>query len=164
MRHGEAEGSGAGSDAARALTPSGISDCRGLAEKLAGDGAAWDAILCSSARRARESAECMAGSMAAAPALDIRDTLNLAGTYTLLAALRGLPDEVGSVLLVAHNPGVHALVLMLAAGGGGRAARRAARDFPPGALARLAFDGEGWARLAPGGADLREYLTPRDTL
>ena len=162
MRHGAAEGRGAGGDAERALTPRGIADCRRLAEKLADDGAAWDAILCSSARRARESAECMAGGMNAAPALDMRDALNLAGTDTLLEALRGLSDEASSVLLVAHNPGVHALVLLLAGTSGGRAARRAAKDFPPGALARLAFDGETWARLAAGTAGLRDFLTPGD--
>lgn len=163
MRHGEAEGRGSGSDAERALTPRGIADCYCLTQKLVADGASWDAILCSSARRTRESAECMAGGMASPPELDIRDSLNFAGTDTLLAAFRGLPDEINSVLLVAHNPGVHVLVLLLAGASGGRATRRAAQDFPPGALARLIFDSETWAQLAPGNANLRDFLTPQDT-
>jgi phosphohistidine phosphatase len=162
MRHSEAEGASALGDAARALTPRGQEDCRRLGEKLVADGAAWDALLCSSARRAQQSAQCMAAALAPAPEIDIREELNLAGADALLAALRALPDEVRSVLLVAHNPGIHALVLLLAGRGGSRAARKAARDFPPGALARFAYDAESWARLAPGAADLRDFLTPRD--
>lgn len=162
MRHGEAERLGSGSDAQRALTSRGIADCRRLVEKLTSDGASWDTILCSSTRRTRESAKCMSGAMVSPPKVDIRDSLNCAGTDKLLAALRGLPDEIESVLLVAHNPGVHSLVLILAGAGGGRAARRVARNFPPGGLARLIYDNETWAQLAPGKADLRYFLTPRD--
>ncbi len=151
-----------GSDAERALTSRGIADCRYLTQKLTSDGASWDAILCSSARRTRESAECMARGMASPPRIDSRDSLNCAGTDPLLAALRSLPDKIGSVLLVAHNPGVRALVLQLAGAGGGRVVRRAAQNFPPGALARLIYDSETWGQLSPGNADLRCFLTPQD--
>ena len=161
MRHGEAEGRNADGDAARALTPKGIEDCRRLAGHFKGEGAAWDAMLCSSARRARESAELVAAAMVTTPPLEVRDDLNLAGADGLLAALRTLPDDAESVLLVAHNPGLHALVLGLAGTGGGRAARQAARDFPPGAVARLTCDSTAWAHLAPGAAMLRSFVTPK---
>ena len=163
MRHGEAERRAvAGGDAERALTPRGVVNCSLLAETLAADGQIWDVILCSSTRRARESAEGMARAIASSPEVDVRDALNLAGMDALLAELRSLPDKFSSVLLVAHNPGVHALVLFLSGTSGGRTLRRAARDFPAGALARLTFDGESWARLAPGVVELRDFFTPRD--
>ncbi len=162
IRHGEAEKRGAEGDAARALTARGSADCRLLAAHLKGTGAAWDAILCSSARRARESAELLAAAMASPPPLEVRDDLNLAGVETLLAVLRALPEEAGAALLVGHNPGLHALAVLLAGAGGGRAARRAARDFPPGALAELACDTPAWAHLAPGAATLRAFTTPKD--
>ena len=162
MRHGEAEGRSSGSDVERALTSRGIADCHYLAQKLASDGASWDAIICSSTRRTQESAECMASAMVLPPELDIRNSLTDAGADSLLSTLRGLPNEIGSVLMVAHNPGVHVLVLMLAGAGGGRAMRRAARNFPPGSLARLIYDSETWDQLAPGSADLRCFFTPQD--
>ncbi|MDP7342121.1 MAG: hypothetical protein QF767_01860, partial [Alphaproteobacteria bacterium] len=64
---------------------------------------------------------------------------------------------------VAHTSasGVGA-VAGVAGAGGGRAARRAARDFPPGALAELACDTPAWAHLAPGAATLRAFTTPKD--
>ena len=160
MRHCEAEGRGAGGDAARALTARGIADCRRLAAHFTGEGAAWDAILCSNARRAHESAELLAGAMESPPPIDVREDLNLAGTNTLVAVLRTLPEAAAEALLVGHNPGVHALVRLLAGAGGGRAARKAARDFPPGAVAKLACDTQAWANLAPGSAMLRAFVTP----
>ena len=161
MRHGAAEGRNADGDAARALTPKGIDDCRRLAGHFKGEGARWDAMLCSSARRARESAELMAAIMASPPPLEVREDLNLAGADSLLAALRALPDDAETVLLVAHNPGLHALVRLLAGSGGGRVARQAARDFPPGAVARLTCELTAWTHLAPGAAMLRSFVTPK---
>jgi len=162
MRHGEAEGRSTEGDAARALTPRGIADCRRLAEHFKDDGVAWQAILSSNARRARESGELMAAAMEGTAPLEVREELNLAGAHTLLMALQGLPDQADAVLLVAHNPGVHALTSLLAGRGGGKAARKAARDFPPGALARLTCDVTAWVHLAPGAAMLRAFITPKE--
>ena len=162
MRHGEAEVRNAGGDAARVLTPRGIAECRRLATHLKDEGAAWNAILCSNARRTHESAQLLADAMDSPPPLDVREDLNLASSETLLAVLRSLHDEAHAVLLVAHNPGVHSLVRLLAGSGGGRAARKAARDFPAGALARLTSDSTAWAYLAPGTAMLRAFITPKE--
>ena len=84
MRHGEAEGRSTEGDAARALTPRGIADCRRLAEHFKDDGVAWQAILSSNARRARESGELMAAAMEGTAPLEVREELNLAGAHTLL--------------------------------------------------------------------------------
>ena len=162
MRHGEAQARNAGGDAARALTPRGIAECRRLAVHLKDEGAAWDVILCSNARRTHESAQLLASAMYTPPPLEVREDLNLASAETLLAVLRSLPEEAHAVLLVAHNPGVHALVRLLAGIGGGRAARKAGRDFPAGALARLTSDSAAWVHLAPGTAMLRAFITPKE--
>jgi len=162
MRHGEAKERNVEGDAARALTPRGIAECRRLAAHLKDAGAAWDAILCSNARRAHESAQLLAATMDSPPPLEVREDLNLASAETLLAVLRTLPEEAHAVLLVAHNPGVHAVVRLLAGSGGGRAARKAARDFPAGALARLTSESTAWAHLAPGTAMLRAFITPKE--
>lgn len=175
MRHGEAAGLGADGDEARALTARGTDDCRRLAAHLKNDGVAWDKIFCSSARRARESAELLAGVMGvgvgvgdagsatvSAFAPEIRPELYLAGAEGLLAALRALPDNLECVLIVGHNPGLHALTRFLIGRGSGPAARRAMRDCPPGALASFACDMTDWASLDPDRAELRNFLTPGD--
>ena len=162
MRHGEAQARNAEGDAARALTPRGIAECRRLAAHLKDEGAAWDVALCSNARRTHESAQLLAGAMDTPPPLEVREDLNLASTETLLAVIRSLPEEAHTVLLVAHNPGAHALVQLLSGIGGGQAARKATRDFPAGALARLTSDSAAWTHLAPGTAILRAFITPRE--
>ena len=162
MRHGEAEGRGAEGDKARALTPRGAADCRRLAAHLKGEGAAWDTILCSSARRARESAQLLSAGVDAPPALDVRPELYLAGAEGLLMHLRELPDTASAVLLVGHNPGLHTLSRFLIGRRSGAMARRGLRDCPPGAIASFACDIDDWAGLAPDNADLRGFLTPGD--
>jgi len=165
MRHGAAEGPGGDGDEARALTARGAEECRRLAAHLRdGDwGVAWDVILCSSARRARQSAELLTAAMAGPPPrLELRRDLYLAPAETLLAVLRTLPESAGSALLVAHNPGLAAFARRLAGAGGGRAARHATKIFPPGALAHFACETQIWAHLAPGGATLSAFITPKD--
>ncbi|MBT7293966.1 MAG: hypothetical protein HN838_15695 [Rhodospirillaceae bacterium] len=162
MRHGEAEGRGADGDEARALTERGKDDCRRLAAHLKGEGMAWNQILCSSAQRAQESAALLAAAMDTPPALETRPELYLAGAENLLMQLRALADTANEVLLVGHNPGLHALTRFLLGRGGGNLARRAARDCPPGAIAIFSCECEAWADLKPDHAELRSFLTPSD--
>lgn len=162
MRHGEAAGRSAEGDAARALTARGDADCRRLAAHLKHHGAAWDTILCSSARRAQESAELLAAAMDSPPALEIRPELYLDGAEGLLMQLRALAGMAESVLLVGHNPGLHALTRFLVGRGSGTMARRAVRESPPGAIAAFTCDIDDWADLSPERANLRDFITPDD--
>jgi phosphohistidine phosphatase len=75
----------------------------------------------------------------------------------LLARLRGLPDGVGSVLVIGHNPAIHELALELAG-----PAPTLAGKYPTAALATLAFDGWDWAELGPEATELVELTRPRD--
>jgi phosphohistidine phosphatase len=108
-------------------------------------------VLCSSARRARETLE-----LISAPG-EIRTERELYGVSAeqLLARLRRVPDDVAAVMLIGHNPAVHDLTVSLAASAGDLAARK----FPTGALATLTFAGP-WYALGPGHAELAGFVTP----
>ena len=162
MRHGEAEGRGAEGDEARALTPRGHEDCRRLAAHLKDQGAAWDTILYSSARRAHESAKLIAAAMDSPPALEVRPELYLDGAEGLLVQLRALPGSATAVLLVGHNPGLHALTRFLGDRSSGAMARRAVRESPPGTIAAFTCDIDDWTDLSPDRANLRDFITPDD--
>jgi phosphohistidine phosphatase len=74
-----------------------------------------------------------------------------------------VPDEVGSVMLVGHNPTVQALVIRLADDDGatdGSQLAEVRRKFPTGALATLTFDGA-WLELSPRSARLASYVRPK---
>jgi phosphohistidine phosphatase len=63
-------------------------------------------------------------------------------------------------MLIGHNPGLQELALMLASQGADL--RRLEEKFPTGALATLVADGEDWAGLGPGDAELVDYVVPRE--
>jgi phosphohistidine phosphatase len=80
-----------------------------------------------------------------------------ASARELLVRLRRLPDDVGSVLVIGHNPGMHELASELAG-----SAPELVGKFPTAALATLVFHGSGWGELGPEATELVELIRPRD--
>jgi len=78
-------------------------------------GLAPDLVLVSPARRTQET---LTGLQPwdDTPLVEQLETLYLATAQQLLAVLRGVHETVRSVLLIAHNPGMHELAVMLAGG------------------------------------------------
>ena len=116
-------------------------------------------VLCSTARRARETLERVEDAFGDRTTR-VEEGLYMAGADDLLARLRRVDDRCDTVLLIGHNPGLQELVLLLAAEGGER--DRVAAKFPTAALATLAVDVPRWRDLAPGGARLEAFVRPRD--
>ncbi len=128
-----------------------------LAEHARARGIDPELVLCSSARRTRET---IAGVLPDREAL-VEPELYGASAAALIERLRQVPASTRSVMLVGHNPSVQRLVLTLAApadGDGGLADIE--RKFPTGALAALALAGD-WPQLAPGKAELLDYVRPK---
>src|SRR2546423_8442596 len=143
----------------RPLAPRGRRAAKAIGRHLRAEGVEPELVLCSSARRARETLERIE------PALGRRRVrvereLYGAGADALLERLHAVPDAVASVMLIGHNPGLEDLVLSLARPADKRDEIEA--KFPTAALATLAFDGEHWADLCPDAADLVAYVRPRD--
>jgi phosphohistidine phosphatase len=116
-------------------------------------------VLCSTARRARETLELVAPALGGA-AVAFEDELYAASAGGLLDRLRRVPDDVTSVLLIAHNPGMQQLLLRLARPGPELAA--VAQKFPTAALATLTFAGDRWSRLDSETSELVDVVRPRD--
>jgi len=76
----------------------------------------------------------------------------------LLDRVRRIDDDVGSAMVIGHNPGVGQLALELA--GGGEWIEEIRAKFPTAALATLDWDGT-WDELAPGRAELVDFVTPK---
>jgi phosphohistidine phosphatase len=109
-------------------------------------------VLCSSARRARETLDLIAVS----GEIQIERELYGASADQLLERLRRVPDEVASVMLIGHNPAVQDLAVSLVEG-----SELAARKFPTGALATLSMTGP-WRALELRHAELAAFVTPRE--
>jgi phosphohistidine phosphatase len=73
--------------------------------------------------------------------------------------LHEVPDEVESVMLIGHNPGIQDLALSLTSGG--FASRRVRSKFPTAALATLELNAT-WRELEPGSAELVSLVKPKE--
>ena len=120
-----------------------------------------DLVLCSDARRARETWAGVSETLESAAPVLFERGLYMAGAKAILHRLERLAANVGSVLVIAHNPGLEEAVLGLA-DGTGEAFERLRRKFPTCALARLEFGAESWDRLRPGSGRLALFQTPDD--
>jgi phosphohistidine phosphatase len=145
-------------DRERPLAPRGRKATGVIASHLRDSGVVPDLVLCSSAVRTRETLEGIAPAFGAEVETEIEGGLYAASSGALLERLRTLDDGVESVLMIGHNPGIEELAILLAAGGDKLDAMR--RKYPTAALATLRFDGS-WDELAPGGAELADFVTPK---
>jgi phosphohistidine phosphatase len=131
-----------------------------LREHFHESGIAPDLVLCSSAVRAIQTLEGVREGLPPGTRVEIEAGLYAAGAASLLGRLRRLPEKVGSVMLVGHNPGIGDLAVELTGGGepGARAALEA--KYPTGGVATLAFE-RTWRELGPEGATLEAFAVPR---
>ncbi len=167
LRHAKSSWDNPGlEDHERPLAPRGQTAVKLLGDHLRTAGVEPEQVLCSSARRTRET---LAGVDPTGERL-IERGLYSASAHDVLVRLRQVSAETGSVMVVGHNPAMQVLVLRLigANGNGGAVVSADAegdvgelqRKFPTGALATLEFDCE-WHELGIGCARLTAFVVPR---
>jgi phosphohistidine phosphatase len=147
-------------DHERPLAPRGRKAAALLSRHLERAGIRPALVLCSSARRARETYE----AVVPAGELVVERELYGASAPELLERLRAVPDSTASVMLIGHNPGLQYLVLCLAApplesASAAPELERLREKFPTCALAVLRFEPP-WRRLGPQAAELIEVVWP----
>lgn len=159
VRHAQAAGAEPGArDHARPLDADGWDAASRIGRALAARRAAPALVLCSSAVRARETWEALAGELPPA-ALSVEAGLYLATPANLLERLAALAPEHEAVLLVGHNPGLHQLACLLVGAGEAAAPAALERGFPAGAAAALECE-DGWVGIGPGRCRLDWLLLP----
>jgi phosphohistidine phosphatase len=145
----------------RPLSPRGVTSAPLMAGFLADRELAPDLVLCSTALRARQTLELALPAWRPAPDIDYDAALYHASTATLLTAARKAPDAARHVMIVGHNPGLHAFAGRLIGAGEARERRALTRKFPTAGVACIGFSGEGWAGIEPGTGELIAFATPR---
>jgi len=149
----------------RPLNARGLKAAPGISTHMAAQGWRPEAILCSTARRTRETLALVLPHLDTPPEPEFRDDLYLAEWTHLFAVLRELPDRHRSAMLVGHNPGLEQLATALASvpiEGDDPLLGRLAEKFPTGALAVLAFEVARWRQLPAGAGALQAFIRPRD--
>jgi phosphohistidine phosphatase len=163
MRHAEAGWAEPGvNDHDRSLNQRGRSAAPVMAHWLAARGPRPGAVLCSPSRRTRETAALMRDAMPWLPEPDLPSALYHAGPGTLLEHLRRLPGGCDSVLLIAHEPGLGALLRMLGGSATAPESPHAHGHFPSAAMAVLDADVDDWRNLGADRVKLVAFSTPRE--
>ncbi|OJF13021.1 SixA phosphatase family protein [Couchioplanes caeruleus] len=121
MRHSKAEHPGELTDFERQLTDRGRRDAGAAGAWLAAEGLRPGLVLCSSATRTRQTWHGVAVALGrddTSPAPEVRyeDGLYDGGRTEMIDLLRAVPDSIGTVLVVAHNPTVSDVSILLADG------------------------------------------------
>jgi phosphohistidine phosphatase len=147
-------------DRDRPLAGRGRRAAKAMARHLEAERIRPDLVLCSPARRTRETLERIEGALGGRVETSIEEELYGAGEAELLARLQALPEEVGSVMLIGHNPGIEELALGLASEGAELARMR--EKYPTAALATIELPADGWNAVERGSGELVGYVRPKD--
>jgi phosphohistidine phosphatase len=159
LRHAKSSWKGEGlADHDRPLARRGRRAAKAIYRHLRERGVEPELVLCSTARRARETLEGIEPALGRG-AIRVEPELYGAGPAELLARLHEVAPPIRSVMVIGHNPALEQLALLLAGHG---STQQLEAKFPTGALATLAFRGPGWAALDHGTAELIEFMRPRD--
>ncbi|MEV4971089.1 SixA phosphatase family protein [Streptomyces scopuliridis] len=147
-------------DHERPLAARGRRDAPAAGRWLRAAGCVPDLVICSTARRTRETWALVAPELDAWPLVFYDPRVYEASAAELLGVLRDVPEGQRTVLLIGHQPGVQDVVLSLAGHGDDEAMARARGKFPTSAVAVLTLPGS-WADLTPDTATLTDFAVPR---
>lgn len=121
-----------------------------------------DLILCSPARRARQTLNVIQQETGEDYQVKYDPGLYESGAGDIEAVIRAVPGDVGELMVVGHNPGLETLVQQLMAGGKSAPLSKLHEKFPTGGLAILNFNIDTWADLAADSGNLIDFIVPRE--
>ena len=137
----------------RPLNERGRKDLPRVGHLLAEYGPYPDAVLASSALRARQTAAGLAATLALpAKALHFDDALYLAPPAALAQQATTFPDSAQTGLLIAHNPGLEGWIQQVSG---------AQIRLPTAGLAAIALSAFSWAEIPRASGQLLYYVVPR---
>lgn len=141
-------------DIERPLNKRGEKDASKVGKLLAEQELVPQLILCSSATRARKTAEIVIAKCGYAGEVMYLDSFYLAEPSVYLDVLRVLPDNLERVLVVGHNPGLEAVLQMLS----GRV-----ESLPTASVAYISLAIDHWSQVDEDSkGDLVQLWRPRE--
>lgn len=128
---------------------------------LADSGFEPDLVLCSPARRTRQTWQLAVPALRDPPPALYDERLYNAAPSVLVSALTERGRGLGSLVLVGHNAGIHELAVGLCRSGPPELLERLQEGFPTSGVVVVDVPG-GWQRLAPGSGTLTAFWSPGD--
>lgn len=162
LRHAQALSSDGEGDEARRLSPKGLKDAQVLGTLMKKKGYAPDIAYCSPALRTRQTLEGILKSLPSVATSFPAQFYN-GNENDLLTTIRQSDESANSILIVAHNPGIHALAATLAQEGSSPALiNRLIAGYAPGTLTVLECPCSSWTAISRESNPLLDYAEATD--
>jgi len=145
----------------RPLAPRGRKAAPRMAAFLAEQALVPEHIVCSAARRTRETLDLALPAWDGPPRVDYAHAVYMADTNTLLAILHDIPDDARRAMIIGHNPGLESFALKLIGRGDKKMRYALASKFPTAAVAVIEFEATRWAEINPGSGRLVTFMAPK---
>jgi phosphohistidine phosphatase len=163
LRHAKSSWGDPGlADIDRPLSPRGRRNAATMAKAIDAEGLVPDRILCSPARRTRETLAALLPYLGGEGRVSIDPKLYDSGPSDYLGAISRSGSDAGTLMVIGHNPAIHATAQLLTGDGEPGLADELAAKYPTGALAVIDFGQVSWSRLDPHSGFLVAFLKPRD--
>ncbi len=163
LRHAKSRWSRLGlADRDRPLAPRGEAAAPLMGRTMAEHGLDPQLVLCSSARRARDTLALVLPELRTEPRVIYEDALYHASAAEMLQMLRGVGADAGSLLMIGHNPELHAFALDSIGSGSKRLRERLMLKLPTAGLVMIAFQAGNWGDITVNSGKLTLFLTPKD--
>ncbi len=163
MRHGKAEaGIPAGGDFARTLTGRGRRESRRMGAFCRAQDRPPTLILCSPSRRTVETGEAFCDGFGENLPLRVDEHLYMGSPVELMSAVAATGGAEAGIIVIGHNPGLHAFALALGRRGPGPHHARLSVRFPTAALAVFETGIDDWAAFTAGSARLVDFRMAKE--
>lgn len=160
LRHAKSDwGDASIADADRPLNERGLEAAKVMGGYLDREGLIPDLILCSTAARARQTAELVTQAWRKPPPVETVDRLYMAAPETLMGLIRSADDGNQRIMIIGHNPGLAQTIYFLIHDHDPDEAGRILVKFPTAGLALIAFDADSWSDVGSG--RLVDFQTPK---
>jgi phosphohistidine phosphatase len=146
----------------RPLNTRGKAEAPVMGKAIAKHGLDPDLVLCSTARRTRDTLELVLPELKAEPKIVYEDGLYHGTPAEMLDLLHEVAARTSQVLLVGHNPELQSFALDLIGSGSKQLKARLEAKLPTAGLVVLRLPAEAWEDVAINSGKLELFLTPSD--
>ena len=149
-------------DRERPLATRGVTDAPLMGKAMAERGIDPELVLCSSARRTRDTLELVLPELRVEPKVVYVDALYHASPEQMLEMLHEIQPGANRVMLVGHNPEIQAFALDLVGSGPKHFRDRLQTKYPTAGLVVINFVSGLWKSVTVNSGTLNLFLSPKD--
>jgi phosphohistidine phosphatase len=163
LRHAKSDRSDPGlPDAERPLAARGKRDAPAMGAYMRKRNYRPHLVLCSTSVRTRETLALLLPELGSKVTTEHDRKLYLASSEAMLQRLRQVDEQIGSVLMIGHNPGMARFAVVLAPRGDRHALARLREKYPTSGLAVIHLHIDRWEQAEPGSGTLTDFMVPAE--